>query len=1001
MSRELDRYFVNRESLRPGVPHGASGIKEKIMKKAALIIIIIVFSANLIGTIINVNSDGSGDYTIIQQGIEVAVDEDTVLVAPGIYQENINFLGKKITVASQYIISGNEADIEGTVIDGGGVDTVVRMDSGEDTLSYLCGFVIRNGNNPRGGGIRIYQSGAKLENLKIRENHSESENYPYGGGIFADGDYYMEGYRQIVLRNVEIDNNTVIGNNPHGGGFYFRNKLNPVILENVTVTNNHCEGNSSAYAGGGFISRGSNVSIRNCVFNDNSVSGYNDAGVGGLYLSYIDELLIDNCQIINNSVESDWSVIGGMSIKTEGNAIIRNTLIAYNSVLGYSSSGAGGCTLSRGNFLVEDCEVRGNSAEYYNGSPANGGGFCFSQNCNIIINRSLIHENIGSEGAGIGCSGSDCLLINSIVCNNQSTYNGGMKISYDGSFRIVNSIFWNNGGNEFLLNENTDLQIYHSLIEEGEDGIECINGGGYFWGEGNLDIDPMFVDVSIEDFHLQDDSPGIDSGVNICPLWETTTYQVPSEEIIGKNRDIGIYETGDEEYHFDLPLFLSTEEDISLSFDLEDYMEGMNGELSASCENYLVSVIVGNIISWQPDENWFGFDEVWIEFATDTGETYSDYILIEVTSINDAPIIDLPQSISFNNIGYYRFNVMQYISDIEQQMISISATGSEHIEVWAHYPVVSFYAEQGWLGTETITVYAEDESNRLISSDTMQVEVYCEPIAVCCDDIFSREGEEIILDGSASLDPLLNGLSYFWSTESDLDIENADSVLAIIQLPDLEEMAEALIYLEISDGYNSSIDSLYLTYWDDEPQNVECDIYPASSLIRIYWDEPAAAGCEHIELTGYQMYFEGCEYDTLQNTDERIYSFELPEGEYNFGVQAIYSDGASDIIEVSSVDAEGTELITATGLKSIYPNPFNPEVNIEFALAESEKVLLEIYNIKGQKIRTLVNETFRPDTYNIIWKGDNESGYKVSSGVYFVKLKIDSEVLTNKVILLK
>ena len=963
--------------------------------KKVIIFILLTLSFALKGTLINVNIDGSGDYIIIQQGIEAAVNGDSVLVAPGIYEENINLLGKKITVASEYLLTGNEEDIENTIIDGGGVDTVVRMDSGEDTLSYLCGFVLRNGNNPWGGGIYIYQGGAKLEHLKVRDNISESQNCPNGGGIYADGDIYLVGYRQIILRNVEIDNNTVIGNFPIGGGLFFRNKFNTVILENVSVTNNHCEGNSSANSGGMIIYNTSNVILKNCIIDNNSVSGYNDASCGGLSFSQIDELLIEDCQITNNSVESDWSVIGGMSIVTDGNVVIKNSLIADNSVLGFSSSGSGGATLSSGNFLVENCEVKGNSVRFYSGEIGVGGGLCFSLNCKIIINKTLIYDNTGN-GAASYSVGSDCLLINSVIFNNHSSLNGGFYANEASSFRVVNSIFWNNENCEMWIEGNTDFQIYHSIIEDGEDGIECHNGADYFWGEGNLDTDPMFADAFNNDFHLLEGSPGIDSGVNACQKWGAEVYLIPEAVISGKNRDIGIYETGNEVYHFDLPAYLVTDEDITLSLDLEDYMEGMTGTFTASCENNLESVIMGNIISWQPEENWSGFDEVWVDFETDSGETYSDYVLIQVTSVDDAPVMNLPEMVSFNNIGEYRLDIMQYIYDIEGQLIRLSEDGSEHITAEVLYPYLDLEAEPGWQGTEEIIVYAEDGWERLISCDTMQVEVYCEPIADCGEDLYARDGETVFIDGSNSLDPLLNGLSYHWSTDNELIIENADSVLAIANMPEIEEMTEALIYLEINDGYNTSIDSLYLTYWDDEPLNAECDMFPANNTIRIFWDEPLAAGCEQIELLGYQMYFEGCEYDTLQNINDRLYTFDLPEGNYNFGVQSVYSDGASEIVPVSSTDTDESELIALTGLKRIYPNPFNPEVNIEFELAKSEKVLLEIYNIKGQKIRTLVDDVLARDNYSVIWKGDDENGNIVSSGIYFVRLKAGDKYLSQQ-----
>ncbi|MCF7918378.1 MAG: right-handed parallel beta-helix repeat-containing protein [Candidatus Cloacimonetes bacterium] len=980
------------------------------MKKTTFIILVLIFSLNLMSTLINVPDAGSGIFDI-QSGIEISVDGDTVLVAPGIYYENINFIGKKITIASEFIFSGDDDDIEGTIIDGGGVDTVVRMESGEDTLSYLCGFVIRNGNYYRGGGISIYQSGAKFEHLKIRNNIAESPNLPHGGGLFADGDSWLPGYRQIILRNVEITDNIARGDYPSGGGFTLKNRIDLIIFENVLVSDNLVDGYTACCSGGGEISEADNISLKNCFISNNLATAPQSGSVGGIGMNDIIDASIEDCQIIGNTVDTGYSRCGGMGISGSGDITIKNCLIADNSSIAGGpwgdEAGGGGMSLSRGNFIVEDCEVRGNVA-------SDGcGGLGISLDCNAVLNRLLIHDNVSAEGAALMTGDVDCLLINSIVYNNPSTFNGGMSSLYDSRIRIVNSIFWNNGGSNFLLNEPLDLQIYHSIIEDGEGSIECLNGADYFWGEGNLDGDPMFVNAGGDDFHLLTGSPGIDSGVNACLLWGDEAYFVPEEDIIGKNRDIGIFETGDEDYYFDLPTYLSVDEDNILNFDLEDYMMGMEGQISGSCENNLTSMVVGNVISWQPFENWFGFDEVWVNFETTGGETFSDFILIEVMAVNDAPIIELPDMVSFNNIGHHLMDVLQYISDIEGQTVMVSASGSEHITAEIQNPNPLLEGEPGWQGIETITIYAEDEWQRLLSSDTMLVEVYCLPIADCGEDIFCRDGETATLDGSLSIDPLLNGLSYFWNTEAEIEIDNAESMLAIAHLPETEEMVEAVINLEVSDGFNSSTDSMLLEFWDDEPVDVECDMYPASSLIRINWSPGPAAESEHFELLGYQMYFEGCEYDTLQNTTDCVYMYVLPEGEYELGVQAVYSDGASGIVNVSTTDADINDISGVTGIISVYPNPFNPETTISFFTTTSlrgtttwqaevtEITELSIYNLKGQKIKTLENGILPAGRHSVVWKGNDDSGHRVGSGMYFIKLKVGDEVFTNKVVLIK
>ncbi len=80
----------------------------------------------------------------------------------------------------------------------------------------------------------------------------------------------------------------------------------------------------------------------------------------------------------------------------------------------------------------------------------------------------------------------------------------------------------------------------------------------------------------------------------------------------------------------------------------------------------------------------------------------------------------------------------------------------------------------------------------------------------------------------------------------------------------------------------------------------------------------------------------------------------------------------------------GVDLIpTVTELNGNYPNPFNPTTNIKFSLKADSKVLLNIYNIRGQKVKTLINDNMEAGYHTIVWDGRDDSGKSVSSGVYF------------------
>ena len=88
-------------------------------------------------------------------------------------------------------------------------------------------------------------------------------------------------------------------------------------------------------------------------------------------------------------------------------------------------------------------------------------------------------------------------------------------------------------------------------------------------------------------------------------------------------------------------------------------------------------------------------------------------------------------------------------------------------------------------------------------------------------------------------------------------------------------------------------------------------------------------------------------------------------------------------------------------LEQNYPNPFNPSTTIEYTLNSSDNVQLQIYDIKGEMIKTLVNDFQNSGNYKVIWNGTNSRGERLTSGVYFYSIKSGNTLSTKKMILLK
>lgn len=114
-----------------------------------------------------------------------------------------------------------------------------------------------------------------------------------------------------------------------------------------------------------------------------------------------------------------------------------------------------------------------------------------------------------------------------------------------------------------------------------------------------------------------------------------------------------------------------------------------------------------------------------------------------------------------------------------------------------------------------------------------------------------------------------------------------------------------------------------------------------------------------------------------------------------------------DIVDIGAYEWDGTvgtenqNLLFTDHSLSNYPNPFNPETSISFNLEKASFVSIDIFNVKGQKIKTLTSSKFSVGQHTIVWDGKDDHQSSVSSGIYIYQLKSDNFSATRKMILLK
>ncbi|MCF7857706.1 MAG: T9SS type A sorting domain-containing protein [Candidatus Cloacimonetes bacterium] len=161
---------------------------------------------------------------------------------------------------------------------------------------------------------------------------------------------------------------------------------------------------------------------------------------------------------------------------------------------------------------------------------------------------------------------------------------------------------------------------------------------------------------------------------------------------------------------------------------------------------------------------------------------------------------------------------------------------------------------------------------------------------------------------------------------------------------------------------------------------------------------------ENRDFTEYNIYRDN---EFLNSTTQLFYfDQEVPTGVYSYTLTAVYSgDWESEHctpVVIDHTEANDIQNLNVNYLGGNFPNPFNPVTSINFSVGETDsKVVIQIYNSKGQKIKTLVNESLPIGEHFVTWEGLDNNDRPVSSGVYLYKMNCGNFEATKKMILMK
>ena len=229
-----------------------------------------------------------GDFPTIQAAIDAAMDGDEVEVHPGTYFENINLLGKAVTLRSS-----DGPDV--TTIDAGGSGSVVTCTTNEGPDTVIDGFTITGGHAFGGGMHNRSGSSPTVTNCTFSGNSAPG----FGGGGRGGGMANFQDSNPTVT-NCTFSGNTAIGVGGEsfgvGGGMY--NSSSSPTVTNCTFSGNISRGFGGSGLGGGMVNFNSSPTVTNCTFSGNT------AGFGGGMFNISSSPTVTNCTFSGNDADN-------------------------------------------------------------------------------------------------------------------------------------------------------------------------------------------------------------------------------------------------------------------------------------------------------------------------------------------------------------------------------------------------------------------------------------------------------------------------------------------------------------------------------------------------------------------------------------------------------------------------------------------------------------------------------------------------------------------------
>ncbi|MCK4653897.1 MAG: DUF1565 domain-containing protein [Candidatus Cloacimonetes bacterium] len=715
-------------------------------------------------------------------------------------------------------------------------------------------------------------------------------------------------------------------------------------------------------------------------------NGYAGAGAG-INCSNSSPTL-QNITIINNTaylLEGSVAGYGGGISCWDSSPILQNVTITGNS-----SYNGGGIYCYNSSPILQNVTITGNSVEYGFANRGNGGGIYCAGTSPSLLNVTITGNSAERNGGGIYCAGTSPSLVNVTITDNSASYDGGGILCNNSSLSLENVTITGNtadgvGGGIYCNNS--------SLSFEAVDRCNIFLNSAGLSGCDLYAANCPTIDVVVDTFTVLQPNDYF-----ACPI-DNFTFDILNAKVEQVDQDLYVSPDGSDDnsgltvndplltISYALTKILpDSTNTLTIHLSNGTYSPSGTGEIfPLYCRSYVSllgedeasTILDGEELSkilWCYNDNDFSIENMTIQNGS---APHGGGIYCKNNSSPSLANVTITGNSAWVGGGIYCEN-----SSLSLANVTITGNSGGGI-----------YCENSSPSLENVTItgnsvnnsgggiYCFDNSNPSLVNVSITDNTAYRGGGICC----YRNSSPSLVNVTLSGNTAIKGGGVFCCWNSNPSLINCilwnDTLQEVYFYEDFNPNSITITYSDIQGGEAGIVTNNNGTvYWlegniDEDPLFVGIGDHPF-----MLQDLSSCVNAGIPDTTGLNL----PEFDLAGNP--RVYGGRIDMGAYE---------------NQNVVGANENLIPLITKLNQNYPNPFNPTTTINYSLKENSKVSLNIYNIKGQKVKQLVSDQLPAGQHSVIWNGKDKNGKTVSSGIYFYKLKTRNYEKTRKMILMK